>query len=97
MVVLYLEPARREYWDAVEFYESQAVGLGADFIAEVERTEQHLLAHPHRGSPYRAGTRRMLVSRFPFWIVYSLEPDQIVVIAVAHQHRRPDYWRTRTR
>jgi plasmid stabilization system protein ParE len=97
MEVRYLAPARQEYWDAVEFYESQAVGLGADFVAEVERAEQRLVAHPHTGSEYKAGSRRTLISRFPFWLVYSLEADHIVVIAVAHERRRPDYWRARKR
>jgi plasmid stabilization system protein ParE len=97
MDIQYLPPARQEYLDAVEFYESQATGLGGDFIHEVERAEQRIADHPHAGSPYGDGMRRVLVSRFPFWVVYHLEPNRVVVVAIAHERRRPDYWQTRVR
>jgi toxin ParE2 len=97
MDIQYLPLARQEYLDAVEFYESQATGLGGDFILEVERAEQRIGDHPSVGSPYGADLRRVLLSRFPFWLVYLLESNHIVVIAIAHERRLPDYWQTRVR
>ena len=42
-----------------------------------------------------AELRRRLVRRFPFGILYRIEPEEIVIVAVAHLRRKPGYWRER--
>lgn len=89
----FLPPAREE----AEFYESQAAGLGEDFLAEAERVIELVAATPELGAPYvgEKNTRRVLLQRFPFAIVYQAEPELVLIVAVAHQRRCPGYWRDR--
>jgi plasmid stabilization system protein ParE len=95
MPVHFLPAARDEFLAAADFYERQASGLGRDFIAEVERNLALLAANPEIGAPWHYQTRRLPMRRFPFNIVHQLHADQLVIVAVAHQSRRPGYWRTR--
>jgi len=80
---------------ATLFYESRMPGLGRRFAAEVERTISLVRNFPDAGSPAGVSRRRVLVARYPYAIVYRHDPGSIVIIAVAHQRRRPGYWRKR--
>ena len=84
--------ARRELRRAVDWYDGEAEGLGDEFAAEVERSLQEVVDYPDAGSPHLADTRRVLTRRFPYGIIYQARGNEIVVIAVAHQRRRPDFW-----
>ncbi len=95
MKIRFLEPARDEFLAAVDFYEQQAAGLGDEFTAEVEQGLTTVEQTPQIGVPYIRNTRRLLLRRFPYNIVYIVESDAIVIIAVAHQRRRPGYWAKR--
>jgi hypothetical protein len=53
------------------------------------------LAHPEAGSPIGAGFRRQLLRRFPFSVCYLVEGTMVVIMAVAHHSRKPDYWTQR--
>jgi hypothetical protein len=82
--------------EAALWYEERVAGLGDRFLAEVEAAlaridEMPLLGPPwlHRRIP--EGVRRMFVRLFPYPAVYLVEP-RIVVVAIAHTHRRPGYW-----
>ena len=92
-----LRAAREEFAAAVRWYEQQSVGLGAEFFDAIEATTAQLEEYPEIGIPASRDllTRRLLVSRFPYQIVYRLTPSEIVIIAVAHVKRRPDYWKDR--
>ncbi len=87
--------AEAELEDASLFYESRMPGLGKSFAAEVERTIVLIREYPDAGSPTALPRRRVLVARFPYSVVYRRDPDAIVIVAVAHQRRRPSYWRRR--
>lgn len=58
----------------------------------VEHSVQLIATHPESGSPHWLGTRRIQVWRFPPGVVYTERGDEIVVLAVAHHRRRPEYW-----
>jgi len=64
---------------------------------ETERVIELVGATPELGAPYveGEGIRRVLLQRFPFAVVYQVEPELILIVAVAHQRRRPGYWRDR--
>lgn len=62
---------------------------------EIERTVGRLRESPLRWPPYLHGTRKALLRRFPFALIYRAGADEIQVVAVAHLHRRPGYWRNR--
>jgi len=87
--------ASLEFHAAADFYESEVPGLGEGFIAEVERISALIEAHPAMGAPIDEVFRRAVLVRFPFSIIYSAENGKLWVIAVAHQRRRPGYWRRR--
>ena len=87
--------AEAELEEASLFYESRMAGLGKFFAAEVERTIFLVREFPEAGSPIGPARRRVLVARFPYSVVYRQNPDSIVIVAVAHQRRRPGYWRRR--
>ncbi|MFN2444408.1 MAG: type II toxin-antitoxin system RelE/ParE family toxin [Vicinamibacterales bacterium] len=50
---------------------------------------------PATGAPYLVNTRRVLLRRFPFFVVYRVRGDDVQIVAVAHARRRPGYWRGR--
>ena len=79
----------------MDFYDRQALGLGGEFAAEVQHTLETLLDFPELGHAHLASTRRVLIPRFPYSLVYRLKPEQIDIIAVPHHRRKPGYWRKR--
>ena len=87
--------ARMELFEAADWYEREVPGLGADFNAEFERSLNLLLADPQRWRKIEADIRRCLMRRFPYNIIYDIRGDCLRIIAVAHQHREPGYWRAR--
>lgn len=93
------ESASSELEEAVRWYEAQVVGLGRDLRISVAETLGRILRLPQAGSPLAAvggrTLRRRLVPRFPFEIVYYVDGQDLVVVAVAHMRRRPGYWRER--
>lgn len=91
----FIAPARREFLKEVGYYNEQALGLGAAFVQEVEEATARALAFPSSGSPGPAGTRFIVVNQFPFSIVYRPVREGIVVFALAHHKRRPQYWASR--
>ena len=93
--VPFLPAAREEFFAAAKHYEAVAPGLGHDFIKAVEKAVARLAAFPEHGSPYLLGTRRIVLRRFPFSVVYIVEAEVILVVAVAHHGRKPGYWRAR--
>ena len=93
--VVFLPQAEQEMLEAARFYESQTAGLVADYLSEVERAVQTIAESPTTWPVIKGELRRRLIRRFPFGILYRIEPEEIVIIAVAHLRRRPWYWRKR--
>jgi toxin ParE1/3/4 len=91
-----LPPAEEEMIEAALFYEAAAESLGDDFLDDVQRAINSVRDHPDLGVAVAYGLRRILLRRFPFSIIYATEQADIVVVAVAHQRRAPDYWKSRT-
>lgn len=87
--------ARAEFRESALFYERELPGLGAEFVAEVERTIGFIVTRPNAGSPLWGNFRRTLVRRFPFAVIYRAKDETVYVVAIAHQRRRPNYWRAR--
>ncbi len=87
--------AQDEFISAAQFYERQAEGLGLDFIMTVQQAYERLLEAPASGPPFGRRLRRLLVPKFPYGLLYRVEPERIYIIAVMHLHRRPGYWRSR--
>ena len=88
----FTEHARAELLAETAYYETLRVGLGARFRAEVEAAAERAAAFPKSGAPSRAGTRKRLVPHFPFSVVYAETEYGILIHAVAHNRRLPEYW-----
>jgi plasmid stabilization system protein ParE len=89
--------AAEELEAAADWYEKRQPGLGLVFLDAVEAALAYLADWPVSGAPVltTAGARRTPVSRFPYHLPYVLLDDHVRVLAVAHDHRRPGYWRSR--
>jgi len=95
MTVRLLPEARNDLRDAVAYYERQRQGLGVDFTDAFERAILRLVQFPQSGSPVSPEMRRSRLNRFPYGIIYYVEPEGIVVAAIMHLHRKPDAWQAR--
>lgn len=88
--------AAAELKAAAVFYSQRAnVEVGLGLLDEFERTVAVIGESPELGVIWRGAARRLPMRRFPFFIYYRLVADSIEILAVAHQRRRPGYWRER--
>ncbi|MDR3569546.1 MAG: type II toxin-antitoxin system RelE/ParE family toxin [Syntrophobacteraceae bacterium] len=87
--------AYREAEEARSWYEKNLPGLGMAFIDEVQMAVNSIIDNPDMWPPFGYGTRRFFLRRFPFSVVYRHDATKIQIVAVAHQRRRPGYWKER--
>jgi len=87
--------AELELIEAAAYYELQVSGLGERFEATVRRATDLLLEKPEIGAPADDVLRKFVLNRFPFTLYYSVTADILRIEVVAHQSRRPGYWRSR--
>ncbi len=87
--------AEIELWQAVEYYEIKHVGLGLSLEQEVSRAFVEIQKAPDMWPARKHGTKCRLLYRFPYAIYYLDIQDTIWIIAIAHTHRKPYYWRNR--
>ena len=96
------EEADAEYREASRWYESRRRGLGTEFLDAVDATVRQIVEFSHAGSPVprvrpHLPVRRYAVTRSPYHVVYLETTDVIRILAIAHDRRRPGYWKTRLR
>jgi plasmid stabilization system protein ParE len=91
------QEARAELEEAATWYEERDTGLGEQFLnaltnafAVIERTPQAF--NPASTCPSGRDVRRYVVSQFPYSVFYEVRDEEILVLAVAHQRRRPGHW-----
>jgi hypothetical protein len=95
-----LPEAEAEIQAAAQWYQDRQAGLGEQFLEELVDALIYIENHPRR-SPFhphlntRRELRRRALSRFPFHVIYEVKDDGLLIIAVAHAHRKPDYWKDR--
>ena len=92
MDVIFDKLAKLELDDASQYYELQLPGLGIRFEEEVKRGIRRILEYPNAWIIEKGDIRRYVLHRFPYKILYSIEKTHIYIIAIAHGHRRPNYW-----
>ncbi|MBN2188967.1 MAG: type II toxin-antitoxin system RelE/ParE family toxin [Chitinispirillaceae bacterium] len=87
--------AQRELDGAIDYYESCAPGLGLEFAEETYGAIQRILLFPKAWTSLSFQTRRCLVNRFPFGVIYSIDGDETIILAVMQLNRKPGYWHAR--
>jgi hypothetical protein len=65
------------------------------FSEEMDAAESAIARLPEAWPPFEFDTRRYLLRRFPFSVVYRVESRRILIVAVVHARRRPAYWKSR--
>lgn len=95
MKINFLEVAQLELDEAVAYYNYELSGLGDVFLADALKALDRIAAVPEAWYSFSARTRRCLLRRFPYAIIYQIREAEILVVAVAHQHRGPHYWENR--
>ncbi|MEB8430776.1 type II toxin-antitoxin system RelE/ParE family toxin [Cocleimonas sp. KMM 6892] len=97
MKVRFLEVAQAELDEAFEYYESIQEGLGFRFLNELNHSKLRIIKFPKSYVRIGQFTRRCLIQSFPYSLIYQYTEDkkEILVVAVSHLHRKPDYWGTR--
>ena len=80
---------------AVAWYLERSETAALRFAAELDHVIDQIVEFPHRWPAAELGTQRFVMQRFPFAIVYREKERVVQVLAIAHGHRRPGYWKTR--
>ena len=101
-LVHFEDEAETEYRQAGGWYESRREGLGVEFFDEVDAAIRQVLEFPRIGAPVprlpsELPVRRVAVRRFPYHVIYMEIAEALRILAVAHDRRRPGYWRERLR
>jgi plasmid stabilization system protein ParE len=85
--------AQRELNAALKRYLDDAGRAVAErFDERVQHVLRLICQMPETGSPISSGLRIWPLQRFEYSLVYRVDPNEIVVIAVAHQRRAVEYW-----
>lgn len=92
MKIIIAKIAQQEFNEAKEFYEIEQAGLGVRFAKEIKKSILRIKQYPSAWPIERGEVRHYLVHKFPYKILYSIQQDSIILLAFAHQHRKPDYW-----
>jgi hypothetical protein len=87
--------AEQELDKAVGYYEEYRSGLGLEFAEEVYATIARITAYPKAWTKLSKHTRRCLLNRFPFGIIFQVKDSIVRIIAVANLNRKPGYWKRR--
>lgn len=91
----YLDEALAEAEAAARWYAERSAAASVGFSEEIDEAESAIVQFPEGWPHFAHGTRRYLLRRYPFSVIYRLESDRILILAVAHGHRRPGYWKSR--
>lgn len=96
MRIAFHPEALDEYEQAARYYASRQQGLGQRFVLAIESAVRKAAEDPLRFRFFEQDIRRVLAKVFPYAVLFTVEEDHILVVAVMHCHREPGYWKSRT-
>ncbi|MBD3228699.1 MAG: type II toxin-antitoxin system RelE/ParE family toxin [Candidatus Lokiarchaeota archaeon] len=96
-IITFVLEAEEEMNISAQYYNQQASGLGLDFLKKIEKSLEYILKDPERWPIAYKNIHKYNIRRFPFSLYYVFEKnkDKIIILAVAHQRRKPEYWKKR--
>lgn len=95
MKIIYHPEAEAELLDAIAYYAENDVQVADRFAQEIDAALELVVSLPTTWPILEDGVRRCLVNRFPYALLYRIEPDGIHIYAITHLRRRPGYWKHR--
>lgn len=95
MKIEFLPEADEEFREAARYYESEAAVVGIAFVAAVHRAASEVAQAPLAAPVIRSDIHRKVMRNFPYSLFYAVETDAVVIVSVAHQRRRPNFWHAR--
>ena len=90
--VVLLAAAQNDLRRAAQFYARESKRIAGEFLAQFEHALELISTDPELGAVTRRGSRRFLMRRFPYTIIYRVESERVLVLAVGHQRRNPEFW-----
>ena len=87
--------ALTEYAEAVRYYAAQRAELAQAFINSIESAVYQIRESPNRYAAIDEDVRRCTIRKFPYGLLYTIEQDYILILAIAHYSREPGYWKNR--
>ena len=95
MEIRFLSIAEDELEDAIVYYEGKEAGLGLRFLTEINNCLDRIQQYPNAWLQFSENTKRCRTKVFPYGVVYRMEKEEIVIVAVASLLRDPDHWKDR--
>lgn len=95
MTVRFFKIAQIELDETVDYYNAERLGLGLEFLREAFEAIERIKEFPDAWQPFHKNTRRCLLRRFPYGVIYFREGNKLLIVAIANLHREPDYWISR--
>ena len=95
LVLEFLPEAAAEVSAATEYYEARVSGLGVRFRREIESVCSAIVQHPLLWRERPGRYRRVNLPGFPYYVAFFMREDRILVAAVGHASRHPNYWKRR--
>ena len=84
--------AEVEALEAAEWYRARSEVAAFRFGRTLDSKIEEIVEHPDRWPLFEAGTRRAVLSRFPYSVIYRVRGDVVEIVAIMHQRRQPGYW-----
>ena len=95
MNIRFLEIAGRELDEAIAYCNHEKEGLGQVFWLDVKHALGNIAAFPSAWHRLSTRSRRCRLRHFPYGLIYQIRQQELLIVAVAHLHRKPDYWKKR--
>ncbi len=95
-VLVFRSDVRDELDEAYSWYESQELGLGKEFLGQIDKALERICQMPDSYPVIYRDVRRSVIRHFPYIIYYRIVSSRVIVIAVFHGHRNPKAWQMRT-
>ena len=88
--------AQQEIREAFDWYCKRSQDAAEEFLGEIDKCLSRIMTGPRTFPRFTMDTRRLVVGRFPYSLIFREKDGAILIVAVAHAKRRPGYWRRRT-
>lgn len=94
-LVEFLAGSRQDFDESFDWYAARSRSLAEEFSAAVDAVIARLATSPEQFALIDAKHRGVMVAKFPFHVIYRMERDRVLIVAIAHAKRRPRYWQRR--